>query len=145
MHAGLYYNRHSYVEVFNLWNIGASVINKQVRRKNTVTMYRSAGPKEIDLVKASGYKKWPSRLLGQPIFYPVTNEKYATEIATKWNVPETGAGYVTHFEVLKSFADKYSIHRVGARHHTEWWIPAEDLNELNNNIVGFIEIIGEYK
>ena len=27
----------------------------------------------------------------------------------------------------------------------EWWIPADDLDELNSNIVGLIEVIGEYK
>jgi hypothetical protein len=28
---------------------------------------------------------------------------------------------------------------------TEWWVPAEDLEELNRNIVGKIEVIGEYQ
>jgi hypothetical protein len=27
----------------------------------------------------------------------------------------------------------------------EWWIPAEDLEELNSNIVGVIEVIGEFE
>ena len=51
----------------------------------TVTLYRPTGPKELKLVKDSGFKKWPSRLPEQPIFYPVTNEIYAKEIAIKWN------------------------------------------------------------
>jgi hypothetical protein len=51
---------------------------------------------------------------------------------------------VTRFEVKKTFMDRYEIHQVGASHHTEWWIPAEDLDELNENIVGLIEVIGEY-
>lgn len=34
--------------------------------------------------------------------------------------------------------------KVGAQRHTEWWIPAEDLDELNANIVGLIEVIQEY-
>jgi len=25
----------------------------------------------------------------------------------------------------------------------KWWIPAEDLEEMNDNIVGLIEVIGE--
>ena len=25
------------------------------------------------------------------------------------------------------------------------WVPAEDLEELNENIVGFIEVVGEYR
>ena len=99
----------------------------------------------MDLVKQSGYKKWPPRLPEQPIFYPVTNEEYAKKIAIKWNIKDSKVGYVTKFEVKKDFMDKYEIHQVGGRIHTEWWIPAEELEELNNNIVGLIEVIGEYK
>jgi hypothetical protein len=33
---------------------------------------------------------------------------------------------------------------VGSAHHTEWWIPAEELEQLNDNIVGLIGVIGEY-
>src|SRR5262245_24998363 len=34
---------------------------------------------------------------------------------------------------------------VGNSVHQELWIPAEELAELNNNIVGLIEIIAEFK
>jgi hypothetical protein len=111
----------------------------------TVTLYRPTGPEELELVKQSGYTRWPPRLAGQPIFYPVTNEEYAKEIATKWNVRDSKGGYVTRFEVKKAFMEKYAIHQVGASHHTEWWIPAEELEELNENIIGRIEVIGEYR
>ena len=113
--------------------------------KNTVTLYRPTGPNELALVEASGYTRWPPRLPEQPIFYPVTNEQYAKEIAQQWNIKDSGVGYVTRFEVKKSFMDKYDIQQVGAAHHTEWWIPAEELDALNDNIVGSIEVIGEYR
>ncbi len=87
---------------------------------------------------------WLPRLPGQPIFYPVTNEAYAVEIASRWNVKDSGVGYVTKFEVKKSFMDRYPVQQVGAGYHSEWWIPAEDLEDLNRNIVGVIEVIGEY-
>lgn len=111
----------------------------------TITMYRPTGPNEFQLVKDSGYSAWPPRLSEQPIFYPVTNEKYAIEIATQWNIKDSGVGYVTKFEVNKSFVDDYKVEQVGGAHHTEWWIPADQLEELNKNIVGKIEVIGEYK
>jgi len=111
----------------------------------TITLYRPTGPEELDLVKQSDFKRWPPRLSGQPIFYPVTNEKYAIEIATKWNIPESGIGYVTRFEVNKEFMNRYDIQQVGTTYHTEWWVPAKELEELNDNIVGKIEVIGEYK
>ena len=112
---------------------------------NTITMYRPTGPEELQLVKESAYTAWPPRLPGQPIFYPVTNEQYAKEIATQWNIKDSGVGYVTKFEVKKDFVDNYKIEQVGAAHHTEWWVPADELDELNKNIVGKIEVIGEYK
>lgn len=110
----------------------------------TVTLYRPTGPEELELVEQSGFRRWPPRLPEQPIFYPVTNEQYATEIAIKWNIKDSGVSYVTRFCVKKEFMDRFRIERVGAAHHTEWWIPAEYLEELNDNIVGLIEVIGEY-
>ncbi len=111
----------------------------------TTTLYRPTGPEELALLKESGFSKWPPRLAQQPIFYPVTNEQYAIEIARDWNVSESGYGCVTKFEVKRSFMDRYPIHQVGAQRHTEWWIPAEDLDELNANIVGVIEVIHEFR
>lgn len=111
---------------------------------DTITLYRPTGKAELDLVAKSDYKKWPPRLPEQPIFYPVTSEQYAIEL-TQWNITDFGAGYVTKFEVKKEFMDSYPIKCVGAKRHTEWWVPSEDLEELNNNIVGNIEVIGEYK
>jgi hypothetical protein len=62
-----------------------------------VTMFRPTGPKELELVAMSGWRRWPPRLVGQPIFYPVTNQEYAEQIARDWNVPESGTGFVTRF------------------------------------------------
>ena len=111
----------------------------------TTTLYRPTGPNELELVKESGFKRWPPRLPGQPIFYPVTNEKYAIEIATRWNIKDSGVGYVTKFEVKTEFMARYKVEQVGAAHHTEWWVPDAELPELNDNIVGLIEVVGEYK
>ena len=110
----------------------------------TVEMFRPVGPAELELVRASGFTRWPPRLPGQPIFYPVANAKYAAEIAGRWNVKDSGYGAVTRFFVRKSFMDNYPIQQVGASHHTEWWVPAEDLESLNDHIVGTIEIVHEF-
>ena len=56
---------------------------------------------------------------------------------------DDGVGYVTRFAVRSSFMRRYEIQKVGGDHHTEWWVPAEELEELNKNIVGLIEVIGE--
>lgn len=110
----------------------------------TTTLYRPVGPNEFQLLQDNGFTKWPPRLPEQPIFYPVTNASYAAEIAEKWNVVESGYGAVTRFQVLTSFINRYEIQKVGGAHHTEWWIPAEELAELNASIVGKIEVILEF-
>jgi len=110
----------------------------------TTILYRPVGPKELALIAASGYRQFPPRLPEQPIFYPVLNEEYARQIARDWNVPASGAGYVVRFSLRKTFADRYAVQGVGAAIHKELWIPAEDLAELNQNIVGKIEVIAEF-
>jgi hypothetical protein len=109
-------------------------------------LYRPVGTKELLLIKESGSRRFPPRLPEQPIFYPVLNEEYAAEIASNWNVKfnDDHKGYVTKFEVEDSFADKYEIHVVGGNHHCELWVPADELDEFNNHIIGIIEIVKEY-
>ena len=126
----------------------AGVRMKEITRPVTTTLYRPTGVNELAKVEASGWKKWPARLPEQPIFYPVTNEQYASEIASRWNTKDktNGAiGYVTEFEVKTEFLDKYQVECVGASHHTEYWIPAEDVDEMNKNIVGMIRVIEEFR
>ncbi len=110
-----------------------------------VTLWRPTGPEELALVEASGWRRWPPRLPEQPIFYPVLNEDYATKIAREWNVKASGVGYVTRFAVVKSFLDRYDVHQAGGETILEYWIPAGDLDELNDNIVGTIALVAEYR
>ena len=75
----------------------------------------------------------------QPIFYPVLSEEYATKIARDWNVKASGVGYVTRFEVEKSFLNRYDVQQAGGQTILEYWIPAEDIEDFNRHIVGQIE------
>lgn len=111
----------------------------------TTILYRPVGPTELALIEASGFREFPPRLPEQPIFYPVLNEEYARQIAREWNIPASGAGFVTRFAVKKDFLTRYAAQQVGSTVHRELWIPAEDLAEMNRNIVGLIEVIAEYK
>jgi hypothetical protein len=109
-------------------------------------LYRPVGPKELKLIEASDYREFPPRLPEQPIFYPVLNEEYATAIAKDWNAgnPSIGSGFVTRFSVRTSYLSKFAVQNVGSEIHREYWIPAEELNEFNANIVGKIEVIREF-
>jgi len=110
----------------------------------TRTLFRPVGPNELKKIEESGWRKFPPRLIEQPIFYPVLNEEYAIQIARDWNVPASGSGYVTKFEVNAEYLKKFERRVVGDEVHEELWVPAEELEEFNNNIVGLIEITKEF-
>jgi len=113
-----------------------------------ITLYRPVGPHELALIEQSGFREFPPRLPHQPIFYPVTNEEYAVQIARDWNAKDPGTGfrgYVTRFKVDAEFLSQYEPKVVGTPMHQEYWIPAEDLAEFNRHILGVIEVIREFK
>ena len=86
------------------------------------------------------------RLPDQPNFYPVLNEKYAREIANKWNTKynEDHKGYVLCFEVNDEYVSRFDVHTVGSSYHQEFWVPAEELDEFNRHIIGSIRVVEEY-
>jgi hypothetical protein len=107
---------------------------------NTITLFRPVGPKELELIAATGWKRFPPRLPEQPIFYPVMNEEYAVQIARDWNVPASGSGFVTKFTVDADYLAQFEVQNVGGEIHNELWIPAEDLETFNDHIIGQIEV-----
>lgn len=116
--------------------------------EETETLYRPVGQKELDLIRESGNREFPPRLAWQPIFYPVLNEEYAVQIARDWNTRDEASGhvgYVTRFRVRAEFLKRYPVQTVGGSQHQEYWIPAEELPEFNQNMAGPIEVIAEFR
>ena len=111
-----------------------------------MVLYRPVGTKELKLIEESGFTAFPPRLPEQPIFYPVLNKKYATEIAAKWNVKqnEDHKGYVTKFEVDSKYCKQFEVHVVGAYYHRELWVPAEELGNFNKHIISKIQVVAAY-
>ncbi len=113
----------------------------------TTVLFRPVGEKELELIRESEFKSFPPRLPEQPIFYPVLNEEYAAQIARDWNAKREldGVGYVTRFHIRSEYLKRHEVQTVGGSVHQEYWIPAEELLEFNQNIVGPIEVIAEYR
>lgn len=72
-------NDESSVKVLS--GAGCEMMNKIV-----VTLYRPVGQAEFELIRDSRFREFPTRLPEQPIFNPVLNEEYATQIARDWNI-----------------------------------------------------------
>jgi hypothetical protein len=99
----------------------------------------------LELLRADGFRGWPPRLPEQPIFYPVMNEDYAIRIARDWNVRHHGVGYVTRFAVESEFLARYPVQQAGGRTILELWVPAEELAEFNEHLLGPIEVVHEFR
>ncbi len=116
--------------------------------EETATLWRPVGEAELALIRDSGWTAFPPRLAHQPIFYPVTNEAYAAQIARDWNTKDAASGYVGHvtrFQVRTEFLRRYTPRVVGASSHEEFWIPAGELDEMNRNIAGPIEVTATFR
>ena len=116
---------------------------------STVTLYRPVGQREWELIAESGFTAFPPRLPEQPIFYPVTNAEYATQIARDWNTKDKASGYcgyVTEFAVDALFLKQYKVQTVGRQGlHDEYWIPADDLPAFNTAIRGEITVTARFR
>jgi len=111
-------------------------------------LFRPVGEKEYILIEQSGFKEFPPRLPEQPIFYPVLHEEYAIEIASKWNTKDSFSGYkgyVLKFNISDEYISRFNVETVGKAYHQEFWIPAEELGEFNENIIGMIEVMHKFE
>jgi hypothetical protein len=114
----------------------------------TTVLFRPVGQKELDLIAQNGFKSFPPRLEGQPIFYPVLNEEYATFIAREWNTADAFSGfvgYVLRFSVRSQYLAKFEVQKVGSATALEYWIPSDQLAVFNENIIGTIEVISTHR
>ena len=111
---------------------------------DTATLFRAIGPEELRLVEQLGFRAFPPRA-EQKIFYPVLTEEFAVKIAHEWIVRAAGAAYVTRFKVRRAFLSRYPVENAGGAALQEYWIPAEDLAEFNQNIIGPIEVIRHFR
>jgi hypothetical protein len=111
-------------------------------------LFRPVGQKELGLIAQDQFRSFPPRLEGQPIFYPVLNEEYATFIAREWNTKDPASGfigYVLKFAVRSEYLTQFEVQKVGSASALELWIPAEQLAEFNQNIIGKIEVVSTYR
>lgn len=82
--------------------------------EETTVLFRPVGEDELRLIAELGYRAFPPRLPGQPIFYPVLNDEYATQIARDWNAKnsDSSSGYVTRFMVKTKYLSQFKVQKV---------------------------------
>jgi hypothetical protein len=111
------------------------------------TLYRPVGLRELELVLDAGARAFPPRLPAQPIFYPVLNATYASQIAREWNPTDAASGFggfVTEFDVDADYLTRFEVKTVGASQHHELWVPAEEMATFNDHIRSRIRVTSAF-
>jgi len=85
-------------------------------------------------------EKIPATATGITYFLSCYERRVRHPDRPRLECPASGAGFVTKFAVSKDYLKKFTIQNVGGPIHNELWVPAQELDEFNDNIVGLIEV-----
>lgn len=104
-------------------------------------LWRLVGPEKTEPIRRAEIRSFPPRLPEQPIFYPITTEAHAVKIVRDWNVLDSGSGFIARFTLRTGFLSDYPVQMAGGREHSEYWIPAENLDALNGHMIGPVDVV----
>lgn len=93
-------------------------------------LYKPVGQQEMELIGSEGFEWIPSDFSN-----PFQSEERAKKIAERWNEEDGRPSFVVRFYVEIDFVNKLQIE------DEEYKIPDEEWENLNNAIVGAIEVI----
>ncbi len=88
--------------------------------------------------------RFPARLPHQTFFFPMLTESFANMIASGWNVPNSGVGYVVRFKVDAGYLEGKRVFRIGGPEHREYRVSREEFPRFNSAIRGPIEVVGVF-
>lgn len=103
-------------------------------KEETIIFHRNITKEEYSLIKASNFERFPPCSEDYSVFHTMLNEKL--DFSNNFHEVSYGIKYA----VRKEFLEKYEKKQVGEYLHKDYCIPAEDLTELNQNLIEKIEI-----
>ncbi len=106
------------------------------------TLYRPVGSNELAWIIRSGWTRFPARLIKEPVFYPIIDDAFIAQKPVQKLRHADRAACIIRFHVIKDYLSKHAVNHVDADMHTEVHLSPDAIDELNNNIIGLIEITG---
>ncbi len=110
----------------------------------TLTLYKPLTPIQLAAVIESGWRSFSLDHPSQKNFYLKVNKNYADLVAKMWSAPKYSAGYVAELEIEQHFIEQYELQSIAYDDQSEYRIPVEDLNKLNQHIIGLIDVISAF-
>ena len=110
----------------------------------TVTLYRPVGDREFGHIRDSGWRLFPPRFDGYPLFCALLDENYATESARDWTTKNGARVHVLRFDVGQEFISGCHIRPAESSNYRQYLIPSTELADLNAHLIGPIEVIASF-
>ena len=110
-------------------------------------LYRPLSAEEYRAVEEKGFTGFPPRSEEQPLFTALLSEEGATQIARHMRIAKTAENliYVVSFLVDDAYIRQFPIQHANERNRRALWIPADEVDILNQHLIGKIRLIASYQ
>lgn len=110
-------------------------------------LYRPMDAEEYQALEARSFQAFPPRDEYKPIFTALLSEEGASQIARHMRISKQAdhTVYVVSFLVDDAYIRQYPVQHAHERNRRALWIPAEELEILNQHIIGDIRVLASYQ
>lgn len=95
----------------------------------------------LEAIRVRSWKSFPPLQEEEAAFYPAISQLFALQKAQDWTLPDWGECYVTQFRIAAGYVRNFEVQTLSGEVHEELWVPAEELENFNSNIVGKIQVL----
>ena len=110
-------------------------------------LYRPISEEEYRGVEERNFRGFPPREQGQQLFTALLSAEGASLIARRMRFEKAphNTVYVVSFMVEDSYIRQYPVQHADQRDSRALWIPAEEVDCLNQHLVGEIRLVAKYE
>lgn len=112
-----------------------------------MVLYRPICEAEFSEVKAREFRSFPPRPAEQPLFTALLSEEGASRIASRMRVEDHRENkvYVVSFLVDDAYIRQFPVQDTDQHDSRALWIPAEEMEILNQHLIGDIRVLAQYQ
>ena len=110
-------------------------------------LYRPLNAEEYREVEARNFLGFPPRSGEQPLFTALLSEEGAEQIAKHMRIAKASENtvYVVGFHVDDAYIRQFPVQHSEERERRALWLPADEVDILNQHIIGNIRVIASYE
>ncbi len=110
-------------------------------------LFRPVNAEEYRELAERGFREFPPRTFSQPIFTALLSEEGASQIARHLRIAKKSDNrtYVVRFMVDDVYIRQFPVQHAHELTRRALWIPAEDVDILNQHLIGEIRVLASYQ